>query len=62
MEHLPGVQEGGGTHAIGTLEFRDGNPVGQAQVVKCITGLNVVNNPTVRRTTGQWSLDAYGRY
>ena len=62
MEHLPGVQEGGGTHAIGALEFSDGNPVSRTHAVERITGLNVINDPTVRRAAEQWSLGSHGRY
>ena len=55
------MQEGGGAHAIGSLEVGDSNPIGQAQAVERITRLNVINDPTERRTAGQWSLGAHGR-
>ena len=61
IEYLPGMQERGGTQAIGALKFSDCDPVGQTQTVERITGLNVINHPTGRRAAGQWSLGAHGR-
>ena len=41
------MQERGSAQAIGTLELGDGDPIGQAQMVKRVTGLNAVKNPGV---------------
>jgi hypothetical protein len=54
------MQEGGGAQTIGALEIRDGNPVGQAETVEGITGLNVISDPTIRRAAGQGGLGAHG--
>ena len=55
------MQEGGRTQAIGPLEIGNRDPVGLAQAEERVAGLNVINDPTVRRATGQRSLGAHGR-
>jgi hypothetical protein len=55
------MQECGGAQTIGALEIGDGNPIGQAQTVKGITGLNGISDPTVRCAARQRGLGTHGR-
>jgi hypothetical protein len=60
---LPSVQERGIAHAIGTLEFGDGNPKGLAQTIERIAGLDDVGgDPGTRRAARDRGLGGHGRY